>query len=184
MNRLALTLAVLLLLPAPSFSQYPGGVCPPLPAPGTVFATRNGDESLNTTHGSYWNHLAIMGPNGWVIEAQRDHGVIAVPWSCFWRRYPEILALKVTDDGAKAASAAVTHLGEPYHLIGGSCVVLVRRSIRASDEQPHGWVRPDHVVRDAKCRFWCKDDPLWTPPADWFAGRTASAARVLGEQAR
>ena len=176
MKRLALALIVLLV---PASAVGLEGV----PALGTVFAARNGDEALNTTRG-HWNHLAIMGPNGWVIEAQRDHGVIAVPWSCFWRRYPEIVALKVTDDGAKAASAAVTHLGEPYHLIGGSCVVLVRRSIRASDERPGGWVRPDHVVRDADCQLWHKLDPAWQPPADWFAGKTSSAARVMGEQVR
>lgn len=156
------------------------------PPAGTVFATRNHELVGNRKHAK-WNHIAIMGPNGWVIEAQAKRGVIAVPYSNFYARYPKIQAFLVVplDRGAALASAAVAQLRQPYRLLKDNCVDLLRDCMRTVYDKPmRHWHTPDQVVRKATAQvLWIKIDMLWTPPQEFFAGAVNDAEFVLSHEA-
>ena len=151
--------------------------------PGTVLATRNaGGEEANTTPGSERNHVALVGPNGWVLEAQGPppNKVIAVPFRAFFARYPDIQAYRLADDvvGIKWAAAAVEQLGKPYAKLRANCVTLLATSYPDGRQR---WRRPDHVVAEGEL-LWIKKiaDEDFTPPADPWAGMTTDTAVVRG----
>ena len=166
----------------------------PCPPPGTVLVTRNDDTVGNPSLG-HWNHAAIVGPNGWVVESQKGLGVIAVPWRNFYARYPEIMGflLLPPDRGAALAAAAVAQLRQPHRPIIGNCVDIVQDALKTVVERRPIGQTPTSLVRarfgrpipdpsDGGIVFW-KNDPAWRPPAVWFAGRTNRADIVLSRQA-
>lgn len=156
-----------------------------LPVPGTIFAAINaGGDEANTSPG-HWNHLAVMGPNGRVIEAQADPvgKTVAVPFADFFRRYPEIVAFDLGLDDVqreKFVAAAVEQLGTPYRKLGSNCVTLVRRCDVAAVGQDPRWRIPDAVVEAATKKLWWKRQyEGFVPPADPWRNATTDKARVL-----
>jgi len=160
---------------------------PPVPPVGTMFATRNldipGEPDENPSPG-HWNHIGVMAPNGWVIEAQADHGVIAVPWATFYNRYPEILAFRPrqypAELGPAVASAAAAQMGREYKLLGNNCTSVARRAVEFVTRDRPRWRRPDHVVADAEMIYWLKQQPDMVPIADFYAGETKNPNDVMG----
>jgi len=155
--------------------------------PGDILATRNTDEVGNDSPG-WWNHLAILSVNGWVVEAQwKPDAVIAVPVGNFLERYPEILAFSVVSDAdqLKVAEAAIIFVGLPYRrvaslfprwrrpFLGENCVSVVRKTIIKATGRDPGWRRPDHAVNQAIRTIEHKIDYAgWVRPATWLAGMT------------
>ena len=161
---------------------------PPVPPVGTMFATRNADSGDpaqdNNPSPGHWNHTAIMGPNGWVIEATAGHGVIAIPFGTFWNRYPYILAYRPrqypAELGPAVASAAAAQMGRPYKLLGNNCTSVARRAVEFVTRDRPRWRRPDHVVADAEMIYWLKQQPDMVPIADFYAGETKNPNDVMG----
>ena len=151
--------------------------------PGVLFVTRNHPTVGNPSPG-YWNHTAVMGPNGWVIEAQAEPGkVIAVPFWVFYYRYPEIQAFRVCPNRENEISnAAIRHLGEPYKKLKNNCVTVARVSVKEATRLRPGWRRPDQVLswsREVLCHKI--DYRNWRKLSDPYAGMTTDKGRVRDE---
>ena len=156
-------------------------VSPVAPPEGTVFASRN-SEKVGNRKPDQWNHTAVMGPNGYVIENQQGRGVLAVPFATFYRRYPVILAFRVAplSKGSAIAAAAVSQLGQPYRLLRDNCVDVVRRSVNLATHTKRAWDRPDQVARDRLQVLWKKDARQgWVESPAPFEGATDSPEVVL-----
>lgn len=118
---------------------------PDLPV-GTIFVTRNLDETLNTSPG-YWNHLAIYVGDDRIVESQEQGGVIETHLDQYFARAYASPVLQVPRDptvGEKAANKAKTLVGLPYRKLssmlrvdrreksGVNCVSVVRISYAAA----------------------------------------------------
>lgn len=152
---------------------------------GDIFITRNTDEIGNPFPG-YWNHVAILSVNNWVVEAQvGPNKVIAVPLDKFLLRYPEIQVNRASPniDVHNLAVTAMGFVGLPYtktkvltaifprKATGVTCVSLIRRIYWSVTEKDPGWLIPDDVASD---KTLTKVDylinPNWTAPANRYEG--------------
>lgn len=155
----------------------------PLHRPGLFLVSRNSDEIGNRSPG-FWNHAAACGPNGWVVEAQREPGmVIGVPFEHFLARYPEVVAFWVLDaeQSSQLAEILPRYVGGPYHLLRANCVDVLRVAVNdLAGERVVGWERPDHVYQSGFEVLWHKlDYEHYQPPADWTAGFTSDPVDLL-----
>ena len=161
--------------------------------PGHFLATRNTAEVGNDSPG-HWNHIAVVGHNGWVVEAQKEpNAVIAVPFDLFVDRYPDVLALAlmstnrlVYTDGIldSIAMEAAKLVGKKYRPaasiimrwrrkeLGENCVSVARKATALAVGRDFQWRRPDHVVQ--VCSLVCGkcDYDGWQKPDIWFEGMT------------
>ena len=149
--------------------------------PGDVLLTRNTDGAGNPNPG-HWNHSAIVSPIDYMIEAQTNMGVIAVPTQFFLRRYPEILQLRPHNDIRQAmAQRAVSFVGReykilaswtPYHSNGDNCVSVVRKAYEHSVDIWVPWRRPDHILYSGKFSIISQKQSQegWIDPIDPYKG--------------
>jgi len=155
-------------------------VTPTPPPPGTILATRNdGGRETNPTP-RFWNHLAIMGPNGWVVEAQDKYGVGAVPFHVFYRRYCAIMACQLVppEKGRHLALAASAQLGQPYDRRKNNCVDLVKTAVRCvMDKEPRG-LTPTAIVNGCTRKLWEKSQHPWIRSTEPFAEWTDDPAML------
>jgi len=128
--------------------------------PGDLILTRNQTARENVTPG-YWNHVAIVGTSGMILEAQRmSDGVIETFPDVFQSRYPEWCVLRAVDKNQAflAAQNAERRVGMsdyryfssvlPYLDEKGkndNCVSLVRRAYLVATGIDYRWRRPDHL---------------------------------------
>jgi hypothetical protein len=153
-----------------------------------IAATSKG-ASRNDSPG-HWNHAAISGPNGWIIEAQDKAGVIAVPWRFFYARYPEFVALEV-QGGPQAAALAVRYVGLDYRRLaslivlwphearGENCVSLMRKVIWEATGHDPRWKWPDDIAKgEARTLGHKVDYQNWQAPESWLQGATKNPADV------
>lgn len=151
---------------------------------GDIFLTRNTDEVGNDNPG-YYNHVAIMSENLWVVEAQYPVGVIAVPWKNFFERYPEILVRRNKNSiiGTETGKAAWSFLGTPYRKItsyrprwhkitGDNCVSLLRRIYLMITNIDMVWRKPDDLLVDLNfdSLFEKKEYETYQKPNNWLEG--------------
>lgn len=155
------------------------------PLIGDIFLTRNTDEIGNDSPG-YWNHAAIYGSSGYVVEAQRDpNSVIAVELESFERRYPHYIVLRyhVRHAAEQAGMHAFSRIGQPYaeraslffwRRRGENCVSVVREAYKYATQHDPGWWRPDSIFDDKQLDvvFEHKDYENWIQPEDWLEGQT------------
>ena len=168
--------------------------------PGDILVTRNTDEVGNESPG-FWNHLAIVSVNGWVVEAQVEpDAVIAAPLDNFIERYPEILAFRMVSDTSimgladrqRVATQAATFVGLPYRRIaslfprwrrpglGENCVSVVRKTLVKAGMKDPGWKKPDHAAALAMNHHAYGvsivhhkiDYDGWVKPEVWLEGMT------------
>lgn len=151
---------------------------------GDILITRNTEEVGNPFPG-YWNHVAIVSVNDWVVEAQIDpNKVIAVPLDKFLLRYPEIKVVR--DVQANAHDLAVTAMqfvGLPYAKVkvlgmifakrsaGVTCVSLLRRIYWSVTNKDPLWFLPDDVSDDknlTKIDYLLNEN--WVTPKVWYEG--------------
>lgn len=129
------------------------------PLPGTVYVSRNHDESLNTSPG-YWNHLAIYVGSGEIVEAQPETGVAIVKLSDYLVRDYEVIRYlpRTAELGERAAVAARSFVGQPYGKFASvnpifrfgrhNCVSVVEAAYDVATNHRWLWIRrPDHVKR-------------------------------------
>lgn len=153
-------MTALVLIVSICYTVNTSGIEPVL-KPGDVLLTRNaGGEEANPSPG-YYNHIAIMGENNWVIESQEIlNSVIAVPVWHFFDRYPEVLVLRPRDPNVAKMSAiyATKMLGRRYSKYesvrplflwhgGDNCVSTVKRIYNGIGIDRR-WVLPDHLTQD------------------------------------
>ena len=124
--------------------------------PGTILAVRNPGGRRENRVPLYWNHIAIMGDEGQVIEADADRGVSYIPYRLFYSKYGEIIAFEIVPKPLKwkLVLAAKAQLGQPYRPLTNNCVTLVRESVNLVTDIGYGWHMPSDVVR-------CKREVLW-----------------------
>ncbi len=154
-------MTALLLVVSICYTANVSGIEPVL-KPGDILLTRNaGGEAANTSPG-YYNHIAIVGENNWVIESQQIlDAVIAVPIWHFFDRYPEILVLRPRDPNVAKMSAiyATKMIGRHYNKYesvrplflwhsGDNCVSTVKRIYNGIGINRR-WIVPDHLMQDA-----------------------------------
>jgi hypothetical protein len=147
---------------------------------GDVLLTRNTEEVGNNTPG-YWNHAAICASMTRVVEAQSSEGVICVPLSKFWLRYPEILVVRNYVVAMDMAYEARCHVGAKYHKYASmfswfkrwqptNCVGLIRECYYNVTGRDPKWKVPDHIIQ-SKLFFKVdhkKDYDNWIKPDQWF----------------
>jgi uncharacterized protein YycO len=126
--------------------------------PGDIFLTRNSVAVGNDSPG-HWNHCAMLAQNSWVVEAQAEVGVIAVPIWNFLERYPEILVMRskyYQTHGLLLADYVVQLVGRKYLAKTSfglrwrwgkaeNCVSVVRRPFIYYIGDPR-WIKPDDIV--------------------------------------
>lgn len=153
--------------------------------PGYFLLTRNTEEVGNNSPG-FWNHVAIVGHDNWVIEAQQEpNSVIKVPGQFFWERYPEILVLKPRGDiGDSIAKAAESLIGVRYRKIasifnfmrrserGENCVSVARKAYLLATHCDPKWRIPDDLESSRYLTkvFKKEDYENWEKPDEWFKG--------------
>lgn len=138
-----------------------GGVDELKVQPGDILLTRNfGGEEANPSPG-YYNHIAIIAEDDWVIESQQIFdSVIAVPVWYFFDRYPEVLVLRPKDRNIAKASAiyATKVMGRRYSKYesirpfwrwhgGDNCVSTVKRIYNGIGVD-RKWIIPDDLYKD------------------------------------
>jgi hypothetical protein len=153
---------------------------------GDVVLTRNkGDETINSSPG-YYNHVAIVVEDNWVIEAQQSpDSVIAVPIWLFFDRYPEVLVLRNKDPIVANLTAGVApkFVGRRYAKYmsvrplylwknADNCVSLIKRIYNQVGGLEPKWLIPDHILADPRFRPVAhkKDYENYVPPASMYEG--------------
>ena len=135
--------------------------------PGDILVTRNeGDDRHENKTPGYWNHCAIVGNCGRIVESQAGQGVITCEFHAFVSRYPYIRVYRPPAAYREAMAIRAAQLvGLDYWGIssifrhprdedrGMNCVSVVRECWRSASGGDPRWHRPDQVAEDSRLRL-------------------------------
>ena len=157
---------------------------------GDIYLTRNTEEVGNDSPG-YWNHAAIYGSSGYVVESQYEpNAVIVVELEKFRERYPHYTRLRYRPThpseeliGQQAGMFAFNLVGKPYvrtaswwfwRRSGENCVSVVRAAYKHALRRDPKWWKPDSIAQDLRFNVveLHEDYENWVKPDDWYEGQT------------